>query len=101
MQRCQSCGAETVLGGRQSAGRCSYCDTPIVAEPELTNILRPRSVLPFKVTRERGVRSFKRWLGSLWFAPNALQREADRDRIERKHLLHSRQRERITMGQAS
>jgi hypothetical protein len=56
---------------------CPFCGTPVVAKAHTEHVLRPKSLLPFAVAREEGVKLFKQWLSSLWFAPNALKHAAD------------------------
>lgn len=71
--RCEACGAETVLEGHETAKRCMFCDSPLVAEPLVQRHLRPSSVLPFKVPKEMASAMFLKWVSSRWFAPSDLQ----------------------------
>ncbi|MGA1824323.1 MAG: hypothetical protein ACMUIP_06615 [bacterium] len=38
--------------------------------------LKPKCVLPFKITRQNGLHAFQQWIRKLWFAPNDLKRRA-------------------------
>ena len=79
--RCQTCGAETTLAPNITAGRCPFCGSAIVAQGVSQRKIKPRSLLPFAITREQAAASFKRWIASLWFAPSELKQRADRAEI--------------------
>jgi hypothetical protein len=55
---------------------CCFCGTPIVAQAVSTKRLKPIAVLPFRITRDAAVQSYRAWLKSRWFAPATLAREA-------------------------
>ncbi|RMG06427.1 MAG: hypothetical protein D6731_25790 [Planctomycetota bacterium] len=80
---CKNCGATTVLD--KQAGHCPYCDSPVVARTPSERdegVIVPESVLPFKLDERRARESFRRWVGSLWFAPNDLQQRAAAEGID-------------------
>jgi predicted RNA-binding Zn-ribbon protein involved in translation (DUF1610 family) len=79
--RCTTCGAETTLGANVTAGRCPFCGSAIVAQAASKKLIKPRSLLPFKVTQREAADAFRRWINSRWFAPNELRRRADREQI--------------------
>jgi DNA-directed RNA polymerase subunit RPC12/RpoP len=74
---CSSCGAETTLDPSVQSDACPFCGTPIVAQSHTEQVMRPKSLLPFGVSREQGLTLFREWLHSLWFAPNALKHASD------------------------
>jgi DNA-directed RNA polymerase subunit RPC12/RpoP len=74
--KCTACGAESSLNPNVTAGRCPFCGSPIVTQGHPHRQIKPRSLLPFHVRRERADAAFKRWLDSLWFAPNDLKKFA-------------------------
>jgi hypothetical protein len=72
--KCQSCKAITVFDPEKVASRCDFCNSPeLVDYEEIRSPLRPESILPFKINREQVHATIKSWLGSRWFAPNALK----------------------------
>lgn len=79
--RCGTCGAETTLAPNVTAGRCPFCGGGIVAQGASKKSIKPQSLLPFHVTHEQAGQSFRRWIGSLWFAPGELKRRAERAQI--------------------
>ena len=77
--RCDDCGAETTTGPNVTARECPFCGSHIVSTASSTKHIKPRSLLPFKVTHKEGRESFKKWIAGLWFAPNSLKRIAQQD----------------------
>ena len=75
--KCQSCKAITVFDPEKVGTRCDFCNSPeLVDYDEIRAPIRPGSVLPFKVDRERVHATIKHWLGNRWFAPNSLKSRA-------------------------
>ncbi len=71
---CNACGADTTLGANVTANRCPFCASPIVATAAKSKrLIKPQSLLPFRITRKQAVEAFGRWINSLWFAPSALK----------------------------
>jgi len=77
--RCTNCGAESDFSHDVTADRCPFCGAGIVAQASTHRQIKPASLLPFVVTRVQSEELFKRWLASLWFAPNDLKRLAERE----------------------
>lgn len=73
--KCTSCGAGTTLDPNVSSADCPFCGTPIVATGASRRLLKPKYLLPFKITRRTASESFNAWLRKLWFAPSELKRK--------------------------
>lgn len=73
---CGTCGGVTCLGENVTADKCEFCGSRIVAQAKSIKAIKPRSLLPFKVTRQQATESFRSWIKGLWFAPNALKKLA-------------------------
>lgn len=73
---CTNCAARFELPARQHAGSCPYCGTPVVIDPAQLKPFQPESLLPFRLDQRQAQAAFRKWLGSLWFAPNDLTRYA-------------------------
>ncbi len=72
--KCQICGAEITFKPNITSDECPFCGSGIVVTNKLSKkILKPKSVLPFKITKKEAQLEFKKWLSSLWFAPNKLK----------------------------
>ncbi|HVF66165.1 MAG TPA: hypothetical protein VM914_00780 [Pyrinomonadaceae bacterium] len=79
---CQTCGATVTFTPPMVAGECDFCGSPIVAQPrDADPIVAPEGVLPFKVTQSQAGDAIRGWLGSLWFAPNALKNMARQEGV--------------------
>lgn len=79
--KCNTCGAESNLPPGTSSGQCPFCGQPIVAEAMTRRVIKPKSLLPFVITREQAITSFRNWLTGLWFAPNYLAAAAEHGKI--------------------
>jgi DNA-directed RNA polymerase subunit RPC12/RpoP len=73
---CASCGAQTSLPENLFSDRCAFCGSPITVKPNEESLARPQGLLPFKLEKAAASASFKKWLDSLWFAPNDLAKTA-------------------------
>lgn len=76
MYRCQSCGSEIMTDETTVATHCYYCHSPVVLEGKLTSDMRPDSVLPFSIDKEKAVASFMDWVRSKRYVPKAFFKEA-------------------------
>lgn len=76
---CESCGAHIDRPPHMEAFACPFCDSPIVAAPTSTRMLRPQSLLPFHVGRDQARQYFRNWVRSRWFAPSKLRQVAKLD----------------------
>lgn len=77
--KCAACGAEIHGLGARTALSCPYCGSNIVATAKSRRLVKPKSLLPFRITREQAQAAFEKWLRGLWFAPGDLKRRALRD----------------------
>src|SRR5687768_10436874 len=75
--RCNTCGAETTLAPNVTADRCPFCGSGIVAHGSSKKLIKPKSLLPFHITKEQASQSFRSWIASRWFAPSELHRRAE------------------------
>jgi hypothetical protein len=74
---CKRCGAHTTLEPHVAASSCAFCGTSAVVEaPPAKDVVRPEGLLPFRITRESALQSFRAWLHRLWLRPNDLKRAA-------------------------
>jgi len=74
--QCQSCAALVEPQPHVEAFPCPYCGSSIVATAKSQRLVKPQGLLPFLIDRERATGLFRRWIGKLWFAPNALKKLA-------------------------
>jgi DNA-directed RNA polymerase subunit RPC12/RpoP len=75
--RCQECGATVDFSAGLTATRCAFCGSPRVLEQsENRSLIRPGSLLPFSISREKSAAAFSAWLAGLWFRPSNLKQLA-------------------------
>jgi len=85
--KCDSCGATVNFTPPEVAGECSFCGIKIVAQPKSADpLVAPEGILPFAVSSDQSTESVKKWLASLWFAPNALKKFAYQQAIDGVYL---------------
>lgn len=78
--KCPSCAAETTLPPNVTSDICPFCATSLVIENGTTSeIIKPEGLLPFAVDDNESHQLFKKWLNSIWFAPNDLKKYAQHD----------------------
>lgn len=74
---CGGCGAVVDFVPPDIAGTCSFCGAAIVAEPKQADpVVAPHAILPFRLSSNEASAAIRRWISSLWFAPNALKQFA-------------------------
>lgn len=84
---CKRCGAHTTLDPHVAASACAFCGTSAVVEaPPAQNVVRPEGLLPFRISRDSALQSFRRWLSSLWLRPNDLKRKARMTNIQGAYI---------------
>ncbi|MFW5878919.1 MAG: zinc ribbon domain-containing protein [Myxococcota bacterium] len=75
--RCENCGATVDFDPGNVTARCAFCSASTVAiVEEESRVWRPESLLPFTITREEALAAYRKWLGSLWFRPSDLKKQA-------------------------
>lgn len=74
---CKACGASVCFGSSVTATLCDFCGSNQVLEAkELRRLIRPESLVPFRIEKERAHAEFKHWIGKLWFRPSDLKHRA-------------------------
>ena len=77
--RCDKCGAEQRLDGALFASKCAFCGAGIVSKSYAGRLVKPRSLIPFQVDRQRAQDAFRKWIRRRWLAPGDLKRYAQSD----------------------
>lgn len=73
--KCESCGAETLIPAQQTALTCAFCGSPKVLPQGSADSIRPESIIPFHITKEKANELFLRWKKKKWFVPNAFKKQ--------------------------
>jgi len=67
------------------SSNCPYCDTPAITK--FIKEITPQSLLPFQLSQKEAQLGFKKWLGSLWFAPSKLKEFMNGDKKLKGYYL--------------
>lgn len=80
---CKQCGATVQVPPGRRDLTCPFCASVYVIEAKAPSedVLKPESVIPFKVDQNASRSKFKEWLGKGWFRPNDLKRLGSLDRV--------------------
>ncbi|WP_374438035.1 hypothetical protein [Inhella sp.] len=71
---CPQCGARCEFPPMVVAMPCAFCAAPLQAtQAHAQRQIRPHALLPFQLDDGGARQAFARWVGSRWFAPNALK----------------------------
>jgi predicted RNA-binding Zn-ribbon protein involved in translation (DUF1610 family) len=68
--KCTSCGSSFKISPYSISTLCPFCGTPAIVD--FVHDITPQSIIPFTITQVLAKDSFKKWIGSLWFAPSSL-----------------------------
>jgi DNA-directed RNA polymerase subunit RPC12/RpoP len=71
---CDSCGAQLSLPEGQLSTSCPFCaSNQVNIRVGLEEFIRPRFLVPFKITSEETRKAVTQWLGKGWFHPDELK----------------------------
>lgn len=76
---CNTCGAETTLDPNVTSDKCAFCAMPVQTQAGSKKLIKPKSLLPFKIAAKEASGAFQKWIQGLWFAPSALKQMALRE----------------------
>ena len=76
---CNSCGGEIIADINTAASKCPYCDNPVVMKGNLSGVLKPDFVIPFKLNKEQAKAAYHRHLQGKKFLPKVFE---DRNHID-------------------
>jgi LSD1 subclass zinc finger protein len=77
--KCKNCGGEQTLPSNLYATSCTFCGTPITSKSYAQRLIKPKSLVPFKVTKADAQNKWRAWIKGLWLAPSALKKYAQSD----------------------
>ena len=77
--KCQNCGGEQTLPTNLFASACTFCGSPITSKSYAQRLIKPKSLVPFRVTRLQAQDKWRAWIRGLWLAPSALKKFAQGD----------------------
>jgi predicted RNA-binding Zn-ribbon protein involved in translation (DUF1610 family) len=87
--KCDACYAETTVDPGQTSHECPFCGTQIVTQSSSKKLIKPKSLLPFSITKEKSLQMWQEWIQGLWFAPNKLKQNVkDADKLSGIYIPH-------------
>lgn len=84
--QCENCGGTTVLEDSATADKCSFCGSPHVVQLSEFSGIKPESLIPFKISKDKVKTLFKKWISRKPFAPRALKKEYRGDKIKGMYI---------------
>lgn len=84
--QCQGCGATTET--TNLAGACQFCGGALIALDNAPGLVPPEAVVPFHVDPRGAKEAFGEWVGSRWFAPNALKKVGSTEALQGTYVPH-------------
>ena len=78
--RCENCGGETILEFNEISTRCAFCGSPQVVDTDELPGIKPESVIPFQVDKNKAKTFFKAWILKRFWAPRALKKDYQMDK---------------------
>ena len=84
---CPACGAETVTDADDMTLTCPFCGSHYVTELSAHSpCLRPETMVPHKIPRERAGTLFDAWVKRRYFAPRAFRRGSHKTEMQGVYL---------------
>ncbi|NLK21691.1 MAG: zinc ribbon domain-containing protein [Epulopiscium sp.] len=79
--RCPSCGAELIADSTTSATFCLYCRNHNIIKSRISGKFKPKSVLPFRLTKEQAADIYKKWIKKRILAPKEFKKKEEIEKI--------------------
>ena len=76
---CKSCGGEIAADESTAATACPFCGNPVVMMGQLSGVLKPDCVIPFRLDKKAAVAALKKHYGGKKLLPKAFR---DQNHIE-------------------
>jgi LSD1 subclass zinc finger protein len=77
--KCSNCSAEQTLPANLYASACTFCGSPIKSKSYAQRLIKPKSLVPFKITKLQAQDKWRAWIKGLWLAPSALKQFVQSD----------------------
>ncbi len=70
---CRTCGAELMLTGTEASTFCSYCGAATIVFDRVSKEVRPKRIIPFKLTQEEALASIKKHFAKGSYIPSKIK----------------------------
>lgn len=81
---CTACGAELSVNGVEASTFCAYCGQPTIVFSRVSQELKPKWIIPFKVTKEEAVEKIRARFRNGLFVP----KEVKNFEVEKVHGIY-------------
>ncbi|MBE7018088.1 MAG: hypothetical protein E7420_08080 [Ruminococcaceae bacterium] len=72
---CSSCGGEIICDATTAATACPYCGSPVVMTDNVSGVLKPDCIIPFKIDKDAAVEALKKHYQGKRLLPKAFKSE--------------------------
>ena len=72
---CESCGGEIITDSTTAATFCPYCDNTVVMRGNVSGLLKPDVIIPFKLDKKAAIDGFKKHLTKKALLPKVFKDE--------------------------
>lgn len=72
---CASCGGEIIADESMASSSCPYCGNPVIVAKQFSGILRPDTVIPFKLDKQAAQENLKKHLKGKILLPGLFSSE--------------------------
>lgn len=72
---CPSCGGEIIGDSATAATKCPYCDNVAILEGQVSGMVKPDLVIPFKTTKEQAIAALKEFYKGKKLLPDSFKDE--------------------------
>lgn len=83
---CAACAAQIDFSQTSAHKQCTFCGSDIKSDTQSKKIIKPESLIPFKIDNNAAMQKFKDWIKKLWFAPSALKKTAHSNKIDGAYI---------------
>jgi DNA-directed RNA polymerase subunit RPC12/RpoP len=70
---CRDCGGQIVADANTAVTKCPYCDKPVVISEQVSGMLKPDYVIPFKLDKEAAKEKFKKHFSGKKLLPRSFK----------------------------
>ncbi len=78
---CASCGAELIADETTAATFCVYCNSHSIIKNRFSGKFEPKSIIPFKLSKEDAEEIYKKWIKQHKFAPNEFKDKTEVEKL--------------------
>ena len=77
--KCGNCGGAQTLAVNMFATSCTFCGSPLTSKSYAQRLIKPKALVPFKVTKLQAQDKWRTWIKGLWLAPSELKKFVQSD----------------------